>query len=148
MPNKLILAPLFSCGIKSEMLAPPSVTGHTPKHPAKNRKAINWFMEPATAHAIVKILLPSQPTDHKVSFHERCPEKDTKWRYLHEHNITNNINRIPTIYLRQRTDQQWADCKAKNIDRDNQFSSGLRIGNGNAEGAQHGWNTGCEHAAC
>lgn len=41
MPNRLILAPRFSCGIRSLMLAPPSVTGQTPKHPAKNRNAIS-----------------------------------------------------------------------------------------------------------
>lgn len=47
-------APRFSCGIRSEILAPPSVIGHTPNVPAKKRNTINCAILPATAHAIVK----------------------------------------------------------------------------------------------
>ena len=53
--NSAMLAPLFSCGNRSEIEAPPSVIGQTPKAPMKNRKAINCAKEPATAHAIVKM---------------------------------------------------------------------------------------------
>lgn len=36
-----IAPPLFSCGIMSAILAPPRVTGQTPKHPAKKRNTMS-----------------------------------------------------------------------------------------------------------
>ena len=56
MPKRAIPAPRLSCARRSEMEAPPNVTGQTPKQPAKNRNTINCSMLLATAHAMVKMM--------------------------------------------------------------------------------------------